>query len=87
MTSGNAAVVPPSPPATPVQNSASGGLTSAEAASRLQKHGPNAMPDTSAHPLAPLSASLVAGEFAAAIIFFLILDLVKIPVFARLGLT
>ena len=52
MTSGNAAaVVPPSPPATPVQSTASGGLTSAEAASRLQKDGPNAMPDTSAHPL------------------------------------
>src|SRR6202453_630438 len=52
MTSGNAAaVVPPSPPATPVQSTASAGLTSAEAASRLQKDGPNAMPDTSAHPL------------------------------------
>ena len=52
MISGNAAaVVPPSPPATPVQNTASGGLTSAEAASRFQKDGPNAMPDTSAHPL------------------------------------
>ena len=52
MTSGNvAAVVPPSRPATPVQITASGGLTSAEAASRLQKDGPNAIPDTSAHPL------------------------------------
>src|SRR5271154_5040140 len=50
--SGNAAaVVPPSPPATAVQTTASGGLTSAEAASRLQKDGLNAMPDTSAHPL------------------------------------
>src|SRR6202167_6200799 len=52
MTSDNTtAVAPHSPPATPVQNTASGGLTSAEAASRFQKDGPNAMPDTSAHPL------------------------------------
>jgi len=52
MTSGNAAaVVPPSPPATPVQTTASSGLTSAEVSSRLQKDGPNAMPDTSARPL------------------------------------
>src|SRR5579872_6421117 len=52
MTSGKAAAVAsPGPPATPVQTTASSGLTSAEAASRLQKDGPNAMPDTSAHPL------------------------------------
>jgi len=52
MTSGNAAkVAPPIPPATPVQNTAPCGLTGAEASSRLQKDGPNAMPDTSAHPL------------------------------------
>ena len=44
-------VAPPIPPATPVQNTAPSGLTSAEAASILQKDGPNAMPDTSAHPL------------------------------------
>jgi hypothetical protein len=37
--------------------------------------------------MAPVSSSLVASEFAAAIVFFLILDVVKIPVFARLGLT
>ena len=34
-----------------LQEAAPGGLTSAEASSRLQKDGPNAMPDTSAHPL------------------------------------
>jgi H+-transporting ATPase len=42
---------PPIPPATPVQNNASSGLTSDVASSRLQKDGKNAMPDTSAHPL------------------------------------
>jgi H+-transporting ATPase len=44
-------VAPSNPPAKPVQNIASSGLTSAEAHSRLQKDGPNAMPDVSAHPL------------------------------------
>jgi H+-transporting ATPase len=44
-------VAPSNPPAKPVQNIASNGLTSAEAHSRLQKDGPNAMPDVSAHPL------------------------------------
>jgi len=39
------------PPTKPLQNIASKGLTSAEAHSRLQKDGPNAMPDVSAHPL------------------------------------
>jgi H+-transporting ATPase len=39
------------PPAKPGQNIASNGLTSAEAQSRLQKDGPNAMPDVSEHPL------------------------------------
>jgi H+-transporting ATPase len=34
--------------------------------------------------MAPLPVTVVAGEFAAAIIFWLILDGVKIPVFARL---
>ena len=42
---------PPNPAAKPVQNIASNGLTSAEAESRLQKDGPNAMPDVSDHPL------------------------------------
>ena len=42
---------PPNPPAKPGQNIASNGLTSAEAQSRLQKDGPNAMPDVSEHPL------------------------------------
>ncbi|HVC90092.1 MAG TPA: HAD-IC family P-type ATPase [Acidobacteriaceae bacterium] len=45
------AVAPTSPPAMPAQNISSNGLTSAEAQSRLEKDGPNAMPDTSAHPL------------------------------------
>jgi H+-transporting ATPase len=44
-------VAPSNPPAKPVRNIASNGLTSAEAHSRLQKEGPNAMPDVSAHPL------------------------------------
>src|ERR1035438_5180073 len=42
---------PPSQPAKPVQDIASKGLTSGEARARLEKDGPNAMPDTSAHPL------------------------------------
>src|ERR1035437_7944356 len=42
---------PSNPPAKPAQNIASKGLTSAEALSRLQKDGPNAMPDVSAHLL------------------------------------
>jgi len=40
-----------SPSLTPVQKTASSGLTSNVASSRLQKDGPNSMPDTSAHPL------------------------------------
>ncbi|MGD0471170.1 MAG: HAD-IC family P-type ATPase [Terriglobales bacterium] len=47
----NVEVAPSNPPAKPVQNIASNGLASAEARSRLQKDGPNAMPDVSAHPL------------------------------------
>jgi len=35
----------------PAQEAASKGLTSDEARTRLEKGGPNAMPDTSAHPL------------------------------------
>src|ERR1035441_44446 len=42
---------PPSQPAKPVQDIASKGLTSDEARARLEKDGPNAMTDTSAHPL------------------------------------
>ena len=42
---------PPNSPAKSGQNVASNGLTSAEAQSRLQKDGPNAMPDVSEHPL------------------------------------
>jgi H+-transporting ATPase len=46
------ALASPNPSATnPVQNIASNGLTSDEAHRRLEKDGPNAMPDTSAHPL------------------------------------
>jgi H+-transporting ATPase len=40
-----------SPAAKPAQDIASTGLTSDEARTRLEKDGPNAMPDTSAHPL------------------------------------
>ena len=39
------------PSVAPVQNTAPTGLTSDVASSRLQKDGPNAMPDTSDHPL------------------------------------
>jgi H+-transporting ATPase len=42
---------PPSQPAKPGQDIATKGLTSDEARARLEKDGPNAMPDTSAHPL------------------------------------
>src|ERR1035438_3075984 len=45
------APVSPSPLAKSVQEIASKGLTSDEAHNRLEKDGPNAMPDTSAHPL------------------------------------
>src|SRR6202034_2149059 len=51
MASGNAAAVPGTPPARAAPETAPDGLTSDEAAIRLQKDGPNAMPDTSAHPL------------------------------------
>ena len=46
-----AAVASPSPPAKSAEKTSSKGLTSDVAASLLQKDGPNAMPDTSAHPL------------------------------------
>ncbi len=36
--------------------------------------------------MAPLPVFVVAGEFAAAIVFGLLLDVVKIPVFSRLGI-
>jgi H+-transporting ATPase len=41
----------PSPHATPNPDSTSVGLTSNEASTRLEKDGPNAMPDMSVHPL------------------------------------
>ncbi|MHB1793572.1 MAG: HAD-IC family P-type ATPase [Acidobacteriaceae bacterium] len=44
------AVTPPARPAVPIQDASPNGLTSDEAKSRLEKDGPNAMPDTSAHP-------------------------------------
>jgi H+-transporting ATPase len=51
--SANGVVIPASTsqPAKPGQNIALTGLTSDEAHTRLEKDGPNAMPDTSAHPL------------------------------------
>jgi H+-transporting ATPase len=45
------APAPPSQPAKPTPDIPSKGLTSDEASARLAKDGPNAMPDTSAHPL------------------------------------
>ncbi len=45
------APVPSSQPAKPAQDIPSQGLTSDEARARLEKDGPNAMPDTSSHPL------------------------------------
>ena len=48
MTAANTTVL--AAPAKPAQNAMSNGLTSDEARSRLEKDGPNAMPDTSAHP-------------------------------------
>lgn len=45
------ATAPAETPAKPSQDIASRGLTSYEARIRLQKDGPNAMPDTSSHPL------------------------------------
>ncbi len=47
----DAVAAAPSASAKPDQNIPPQGLTSDEAKSRLQKDGPNAMPDTSAHPL------------------------------------
>jgi H+-transporting ATPase len=51
--SANSVVIPASTsqPAKPGQDIASKGLTSDEARARLEKDGPNAMPDVSAHPL------------------------------------
>ena len=42
---------PSSQAAKPAEDIAAKGLTSSEASARLEKDGPNAMPDTSAHPL------------------------------------
>jgi H+-transporting ATPase len=52
MSADNAAVlVPPGAPARTTASPERNGLTSEEAEKQLQKDGPNAMPDTSAHPL------------------------------------
>jgi len=37
--------------------------------------------------MAPLTLSIVTSEFAAAIVFGLLMDVVKIPLFARLGIS
>jgi len=37
--------------------------------------------------MAPLPLSVLAGEFAAAVVFGLLLNAVKIPVFDRLGIS
>jgi H+-transporting ATPase len=85
------------------------GLSSDEARGRLAKFGPNAMPDSSVHPLrmavekfwAPvpwlLEAAVVlelalgsypeAGIIAALLVFAVILDSVKLPLFSRLRIT
>jgi len=60
--SAHSAVAPasPGPAAKPVQDVASIGLTSDDARTRLGKDGPNAMPDTSAHPLQDVLAKFWA---------------------------
>jgi len=47
---GVTAVVSPTQSPKPIQDSSATGLTSNEARTRLDKDGPNAMPDSSAHP-------------------------------------
>jgi H+-transporting ATPase len=47
----SAAVAPPKKPAVPAVATPQDGLTSDEARRRLEKFGPNAMPDTTEHPL------------------------------------
>jgi H+-transporting ATPase len=37
--------------------------------------------------MTPLPIAIIAGEFAAAIAFGVVMDLVKIPVFARLSIS
>jgi H+-transporting ATPase len=37
--------------------------------------------------MAPLPLAVVASEFGAAVLFWLALDAIKIPVFARLGIS
>jgi len=56
--SGVLSPAPPSQTAKPVHDGPSAGLTSDEARARPAKVGPNAMPDTSAHPLNLVKLSL-----------------------------
>ena len=60
MASSNAAVGTGTPPAAPAQKTVPDGLTSDEASIRLRKDGPNAMPDTSPHPLRDALAKFLA---------------------------
>jgi H+-transporting ATPase len=74
----------------PAEGIAPKGLTSDDARARLEKDGPKAMPNTSAHPLRNALAKFwapVPCTFAAAIAFGVVLDVVKIPVFVRLGIS
>jgi H+-transporting ATPase len=64
------------PSVTPVRGAAADGFTSQEARIRLEKDGPNAMPDTSAHPLRNLLAKFwapVAWLLEASIVLQLVL--------------
>jgi len=64
------------PSVTPVPGAAADGFTSQEARIRLEKDGPNAMPDTSAHPLRNLLAKFwapVAWLLEASIVLQLVL--------------
>jgi len=68
-------------------NLGSNGLTSEEARTRPAKFGPNAMPDTSVHPLRMAVEKFWAPTFVSAVAFAFLLDCVKVPVFRRLGIT
>src|ERR1019366_5638603 len=68
---------PMTPPSSAKHSPPSTGLTSGEARSRLEKSGPNAMPDTTLHPLRRalgkyVEAGIIAGllAFNAALGFF-----------------
>lgn len=57
------------------------GLTSDEGRRRLAKFGRNAMPDATPHPL-----RMALEKFWAAAGFAVVLDMVKVPAFRRLGI-